>query len=365
MSDDYDTYSDNDDSDNNCDTYDGPFYEPNNFKNIIGINPKANYLYNYLPEEIISKICDYIPVYLQIMSDDNTKIGCFDIFTNILQYKFIGHTGVISNMMFYPDNKKIISCSYDKTIRIWDALTQETISIISLNDIDLKYFNIQDISPDGTKIILLNKKSIYDNNYLYIYDIVNNNLIYKSKMYFNKASFKNNNIIIMTKNNINNTNIKYINIININVYEYKIDINEISKVYNFDINGHCSTDIKDSDNKKLIVFINNDSLSNKVHLINTNNYEKYKLINISSRPSFYFANKIELSKNNKLMLIINRFNFMLWDLVNDKIIKSYDTNNHINFNFTPDDKYIILWIKNGFYYSYNIYSIDGNLIKSF
>lgn len=343
MSDDYET---DNNYNSNCDTWDGPFYEPNNFKNIIGINPKANYLYNNLPEEIISKICDYIPVYLQIMSDDNTKIGCFDIFTNTLQCKFVGHTGVISNIMFFPDNQKIISCSYDKTIRIWNALTQETISIISLNDIDLKYITIEDISPDGTKIILLNKKTIYDNNYLYIFDIVNNNLIYKSEINFNKASFKSNNIIIMIKNNMN-------------IYEYKIDINEISKVYNFDINEHCSVDI----NNKLIVFINNKPLSIKVHLINTNNYEKYKLINISSNSYFYFANKILLSKNNKLMLIINRFNFILWDLVNDKIIKSYDINKHINFNFTPDDKYIILWIKKGFYYSYNIYSIDGHIIK--
>jgi WD40 repeat protein len=341
MSDDYDT----DDSDNsNCNTWNGPYYEPNNFKNIIGINPKTNYLYNYFPEEIISKICDYIPVYLQIMPDDNTKFGCFDIFTNTLQYKFVGHTGVISNMMFNNDNTKIISCSYDKTIRIWDTFN-ETSSVFSLNDIDLKYFNIEDISPDGTKIIIFNKKNMKDNNYLYIFDIINNNLIYKSDMYFNNTSFKSNNIIIMTKNNINNTNI----------YEYKIDINEISKVYNFDINGHGTADI----NNKLIVFINNDSLSNKVYLINTNNYEKYKLINISSRPYFYFANKIQLSKNKKLMIIMNRFNFIIWDLVNDKIIKSYDINNHINFNFTPDDKYIILWIKNGFYYSYNIYSIDG------
>lgn len=351
MSDDYDSDNDN----GNCDTYDGPYYEPNNFKNIIGINPKANYLYNYLPEEIISKICDYIPVYLQIMDDDNTKIGCFDIFTNTLQYKFVGHTGVISNMMFYNNNNKIISCSYDKTIRIWDTING-TSSMISLNDRDLKYFNIEDISPDGTKIILFNKKTIDDNNYLYIFDIINNNLIYKSEIHFNKASFKSNNIIIMTKNNINNTNIY-----NTNIYEYKIDINEISKVYNFDINGHGTADI---DNKS-IVFINNEPLSIKVHLINTNNYEQYKLINISSHPYFYFANKIQISKNNKLMLILNRFNFILWDLVNDKIIKSYDIINHVNFNFTPDNKYIILWIKNGFYYSYNIYSIDGHLIKTF
>lgn len=347
MSDDYDT------DNSQCDTYDGPYYEPKNFKNIIGINPKANILSNYLPEEIIAKICDYIPVYLQIMPDDNTTIGSFNIFTNTLQCKYVGHTGVISNMMFFPDNKKIISCSFDKTIRIWNALTQKTISIISLNDIDLKYFNIQDISSDGTKIICFNKKSIEDNNYLYIYDIVNNTLIYKSEMYFNKASFKSDNIIIMTKDYINNTCI----------YEYKIDINEISKVYDFKRNGHGISNINNLYENQLIIFTN-EPLLNKVHIINTTNYEKYTSINISSEQYFYFANEILLSKNNKLMLIMNRFSFILWDLINDKIIKSYDINNHINFNFTPDDKYIILWIKNGFNYTYNIYSIDGQLIKT-
>ena len=62
MSDNYDAdeYDTDDSNNSNCDTYDGPYYEPNIFKNIIGINPKAHILSNYLPEEIITKICDYI-----------------------------------------------------------------------------------------------------------------------------------------------------------------------------------------------------------------------------------------------------------------------------------------------------------------
>merc|ERR1712079_775796 len=37
--------------------------------------------------------------------------------------KFEGHTGGIKQVMYTPDNKQLISCSDDKTVRVWDTAT--------------------------------------------------------------------------------------------------------------------------------------------------------------------------------------------------------------------------------------------------
>jgi len=58
---------------------------------------------------------------------------CFNIFSDDHQVKdenkkFLlieteGHTSGVSKILFTPDSKEIITASYDKTIRIWDAQT--------------------------------------------------------------------------------------------------------------------------------------------------------------------------------------------------------------------------------------------------
>ena len=35
--------------------------------------------------------------------------------------KFEGHTGGIKQVMYSPDNKQLLSCSDDKTVRLWDT----------------------------------------------------------------------------------------------------------------------------------------------------------------------------------------------------------------------------------------------------
>ena len=37
--------------------------------------------------------------------------------------KFEGHTGGIKQVMYTPDNKQLVSCSDDKTVRVWDTAT--------------------------------------------------------------------------------------------------------------------------------------------------------------------------------------------------------------------------------------------------
>jgi WD40 repeat protein len=55
-----------------------------------------------------------------------------------------GHTDTVSRAVFYPDGKKVVTSSEDKTIRIWDAATGK--EVLKLEG------TFQMFSPDGKKI---------------------------------------------------------------------------------------------------------------------------------------------------------------------------------------------------------------------
>jgi len=48
--------------------------------------------------------------------------------------KFEGHTGGIKQVMYTPDNKALVSCSDDKTVRVWDTATGSEIRSFATAD---------------------------------------------------------------------------------------------------------------------------------------------------------------------------------------------------------------------------------------
>jgi WD40 repeat protein len=43
-----------------------------------------------------------------------------------------GHTGLVNSVVFSPDGRRIVSGSYDKTLRLWDAASGQGIQVIQV-----------------------------------------------------------------------------------------------------------------------------------------------------------------------------------------------------------------------------------------
>jgi len=80
-------------------------------------------------------------------------ILCFstvNIFTQTIKLKS-GHTGTVSDVVFSPDGKQIVSGSYDeKTIKIWDVSTGKEIKSFFTNKFGVDELKIY---PDGKRLI--------------------------------------------------------------------------------------------------------------------------------------------------------------------------------------------------------------------
>ncbi|KIM23094.1 hypothetical protein M408DRAFT_51073, partial [Serendipita vermifera MAFF 305830] len=68
-----------------------------------------------------------------------------------IQNVFNGHTGSVSSVSFSPDGTRIVSGSWDNTIRVWDAETGETV-MGPLEGHTGPVYSVS-FSPDGTRIV--------------------------------------------------------------------------------------------------------------------------------------------------------------------------------------------------------------------
>lgn len=62
----------------------------------------------------------------------------------------IGHTDSVLSYAFSPDGKRIVSGSLDKTLKVWDAETEEETATLAGHT---KYVTSCAFSPDGTRIV--------------------------------------------------------------------------------------------------------------------------------------------------------------------------------------------------------------------
>ncbi|ETO32883.1 WD-40 repeat-containing protein [Reticulomyxa filosa] len=81
--------------------------------------------------DVLVPVCPlYSPDGQNILSGGSSVRMC-NITTQAITKKFVGHSETVSFIRFSPDNQQLASCSYDKTIRIWDFESGKEIKRLS------------------------------------------------------------------------------------------------------------------------------------------------------------------------------------------------------------------------------------------
>ena len=87
-----------------------------------------------------------------IVAGSSDKLArLIDIRTGETLCRYEGHSGSVQVVDFSPDGKRIITGSYDNTIRIWDVATCQPVSKPMLHRGPFFYFSA--FSPDGSTVV--------------------------------------------------------------------------------------------------------------------------------------------------------------------------------------------------------------------
>jgi WD40 repeat protein len=60
-----------------------------------------------------------------------------------------GHGNAVQSAAFSPDGRRIVTASWDRTARVWDAATGKEITVLQHDN----YVNSAAFSPDGARIV--------------------------------------------------------------------------------------------------------------------------------------------------------------------------------------------------------------------
>jgi WD40 repeat protein len=85
----------------------------------------------------------------------------FDTATGKRLFAIAGHREYISHACFSPDSRRLVSCSGDKTVRLWDTATGKVLTTFSEHKAAVRFAAF---SPDGKRVVSLSGPNRSDGN---------------------------------------------------------------------------------------------------------------------------------------------------------------------------------------------------------
>ncbi|WP_316786471.1 caspase family protein [Pedobacter frigiditerrae] len=107
----------------------------------------------------------------QIVTADARSIIIWDLLKKVPLFTLDGHTDIVADITFSPDQSKILSSSYDHTSKMWDAKTGKLLYTLNLNDkLEEAYFNV-------TGNVFVTRVNGFDHKNIKLWDANTGNLI--------------------------------------------------------------------------------------------------------------------------------------------------------------------------------------------
>lgn len=331
---------------------------------------------DYIFDAVFSKLGDMI---IQVGLDQSIKI--LDLKGNLLS-KLQGHNGLISNIEISSDNKYILSCSKDQTIRLWN-----------INDYQKLYFDENQSLISVVSFLNKDKDIIFNKN---------NKLFIKNLSGETKQIFKGH------ENNILSLSVSY-NTDRLLTTSYgneailwnkKGDIIKILKdhedmIWASDFSPDGKQFLTASDDGLLLIYNNNGELINKIfkedfyyydakfssdgkYIITANLDNRATLMTDKGKIVRMFIGhegavlNVDFSPDgNKLLTASEDKTIRLWDLYGNQLqVFKGHTDMITDIDFSPDGNYIVsssidntvrLWTLDG--YCINVYKTGQDLIS--
>jgi WD40 repeat protein len=70
--------------------------------------------------------------------------------TGVEARKLSGHTDMVTSVAFLPDGQRAVSCSIDKSVRLWNVQTGSELNAIALPD---RAYRLT-LAPDGRRVVI-------------------------------------------------------------------------------------------------------------------------------------------------------------------------------------------------------------------